>query len=442
MSTRLHSYHQSFFRVIALNSLLLLIFTSGCQKIDYRRIVKLQTGEFSQLTAISVQVQGNLLDMGDDAVTQHGICYATQENPTLNDQVGNLGEAEIAGTYSVSLSALAPATTYYYRAYARIGEEVVYAGEVKNFTTRDGMVDISTTGSSEVTASSFTIGGTIENDGGAAVTSRGICWGTSPNPTVDNNPITLGEGTGSFSTNITDLEMNVTYYIRAWATNAIGTCYSNQVELTLWFNTAGPNVSDIDGNNYNSRRIGTQTWLVQNLKTTRYNNGADIPLETNVSDWTYKTTPAYCWYSNDVENKTPYGALYNWYTVREGNLCPTGWHVPGKEEFKILADYLISTELTTPTAIGGMLKSTDPVWASGNTGASNATGFSGMPAGGRGANTADPGDFGISYSLYLWSSTSEIDGSATARSLSALDAGFGEGVYPVELGASVRCIQD
>jgi hypothetical protein len=106
-------------------------------------------------------------------------------------------------------------------------------------------------------------------------------------------------------------------------------------------------VKDIDGNVYDTVTVGTQTWMVENLKTTRYNDGTAIPLVTKSVAWETLSTPGYCWYNNDESTyKAPYGALYNWYTVNTGKLCPTGWHVPGDSEWIVLIDFLGGPELT------------------------------------------------------------------------------------------------
>ena len=86
-------------------------------------------------------------------------------------------------------------------------------------------------------------------------------------------------------------------------------------------------ISDIDGNQYGIVTIGDQVWMIANLRTTRYNDGTEIPNVTGDTNWFNLTTGAYCWHSNDIINKNPYGALYNWYAVNMGELCPAGWHV-------------------------------------------------------------------------------------------------------------------
>jgi len=99
-------------------------------------------------------------------------------------------------------------------------------------------------------------------------------------------------------------------------------------------------VKDIDGNVYNTVKIGNQIWTVENLKTVHYNDGTPIELVTNGNKWRYLTSDAYCWYNNDSRNKSGHGALYNGYTISNGNLCPTGWHVPSDKEWEQLSKYL------------------------------------------------------------------------------------------------------
>jgi uncharacterized protein (TIGR02145 family) len=116
----------------------------------------------------------------------------------------------------------------------------------------------------------------------------------------------------------------------------VGTGYGAQLSFT----TA---VTDKDGNVYHTVTIGTQTWMVENLKTTKYNDGTAIPFITDNSAWANLTTPGYCWYNNDSTTyKNMYGALYNWYAVSTGNLAPKGWHVATDAEWTTLQNYLIT----------------------------------------------------------------------------------------------------
>jgi uncharacterized protein (TIGR02145 family) len=145
------------------------------------------------------------------------------------------------------------------------------------------------------------------------------------------------------------------------------------VFVAITLTSIAQTVTDIDGNVYNTVTIGTQVWMKENLKTTKFSDGTDIPLMTDVWD-----APNYGWYNNDSATyANPYGALYNGYSVKTGNLCPSGWHVPTNEEWTTLADYLDGDSVA-----GGKLKETGTThWISPNTGATNETGFTALPGG-------------------------------------------------------------
>ena len=142
-------------------------------------------------------------------------------------------------------------------------------------------------------------------------------------------------------------------------------------------------LKDIEGNVYPAVIIGTQVWMAENLKTTKYNDGMAIPLVSDNNAWEALKTPGYCWYNNDAAaNKNRFGALYNWYTVNTKKLCPAGWHVPNDKEWTTLRTYLGGEEIA-----GGKLKETGTThWTSPNTDATNQTGFTALPGGGRRSN--------------------------------------------------------
>ncbi len=135
-------------------------------------------------------------------------------------------------------------------------------------------------------------------------------------------------------------------------------------------------IKDGDGNVYTSVKIGTQTWLSENLKTTKFNDGTPIPLVTDNNEWKNLATPGYCWYGNDeATHKNVYGALYNWHAVSTGKLCPKGWHVPSSDEIDVL-DIFIGND------VGGKLKETGTThWRAPNTGANDQYGFRALPGG-------------------------------------------------------------
>ena len=171
---------------------------------------------------------------------------------------------------------------------------------------------------------------------------------------------------------------------------------------SIWFTpcTVKPacdNVTDHDGNVYNAIMIGTQCWIQLDLKTTSFNDGSAIQNVTVDSSWMALTSPGYCWYNDSVKYKTPYGALYNWYAVNTGKLCPAGWHVPSHDEWSTLeravctsstclTDFPMDTTTfgSRGTDEGGILKEAGTAhWYSPNTGTTNSSGFTALPVGQR-----------------------------------------------------------
>ena len=217
---------------------------------------------------------------------------------------------------------------------------------------------------------------------------------------------------------------------------------------TITFNFIG--CTDGDGNNYPIVQIGTakgttdkldqegekasQIWMAENLKTTKYKDFTSIPNVTVNETWAGLITPAYCWYNNDIGNKNVYGALYNWYTLTTGKLCPEGWHMPTDAEWKTLTDFLGGT-----STAGFKLKETGIIhWTSPNNWASNETGFTALP-GGRRLN------FGFDHLHNLgtiWSSTEISSTNASYRTMSYLNSNTDRNDYFKSGGFSVRCLKD
>ena len=195
-----------------------------------------------------------------------------------------------------------------------------------------------------ITATTATCSVNVTSDGGATVTSRGICWSTSHNPTVNDSHTTDGSGTGSFTSNITGLTAGTIYYVRAYATNSVGTGYGSEMYfITTPSACPGtPTITDIDGNIYNTVQIGTQCWMKENIRTTHYADGMSI----NAGNMRCP--------NNDSANVSMYGYLYDWSAVMHvtpsstenpsstQGICPNGWHVPSRDEWTQLKDYLTS----------------------------------------------------------------------------------------------------
>jgi uncharacterized protein (TIGR02145 family) len=207
---------------------------------------------------------------------------------------------------------------------------------------------------------------------------------------------------------------------------------------TVTFNFAM--CTDNDNNNYTIVKIGLQTWMAENLKTTRYRDSTGIPLVTDNATWGNLTSPGYCWYENDsVNNKNSYGALYNWYTVNTGKLAPEGWHVPTDAEWTLLTNFLGGASIA-----GGKMKSTGTLqsdsglWNEPNTGATNNSGFTANPGGYRYFS----GSFNfINENAYFWSSSKSIGQNAWSPILYYNFKNVLRGKSLYSYGFSVRCVK-
>lgn len=208
-----------------------------------------------------------------------------------------------------------------------------------------------------------------------------------------------------------------------------------------------PTVTDIDSNTYPAVSIGSQCWMAENLHTTRHRDGTVIPTETEDFPWAALTSDAWCHYDNDAINDIIYGKLYNWYAASNPQVCPQGWHVPTETEWQLLetalgmpvADLLLTAARGNAQNIGGQLKSTSTLWIASNVGATNESGFAGLPGGYR---TSGSGNFNyIGFFGYFWSST-ENGSSAWERTLATGIGGIYRDNVPKAQGRSIRCVKD
>jgi uncharacterized protein (TIGR02145 family) len=201
-------------------------------------------------------------------------------------------------------------------------------------------------------------------------------------------------------------------------------------------------IRDVEGNRYQVIKIGSQWWMAENLKTTKYANGEWIINVTGSKTWPALSTGAYCNYGNDFNNKAIYGNLYNWHAVTDSrHIAPVGWHVPTDHEWQILINYLGGHTLA-----GGKLKNTgtieagDGLWYDPNAGATNETGFSALPGGYR----LGLGIFeGLGRTPHFWSSTESSDSTAWQCYLNSdnADANLNNNAWKQD-GYGIRCIRD
>ena len=209
--------------------------TFNAQQPSQQIVVTTDTPQF--ITGNSAMGGGNVASNDGTYILVKGICWATHENPTTNED-SFVEDGSGVGSFSATMTGLNWSTTYYVRAYAVTPSGTVY-GEQQSFTTRDGIPSLTTDSITSITAISATSGGNITDDGGLNVTAHGVCWSTSQNPTVSDSHTTDGTGTGSFTSSITNLEVSTTYYVRAYATTIAGTGYGEEVSFSTQSSSVG-----------------------------------------------------------------------------------------------------------------------------------------------------------------------------------------------------------
>ena len=298
---------------------------------------------------------------------------------------------------------------------------------------RPSSIVLITTNVTDITQTSAVTGGNISTVNCGPLNSRGVCWGITPDPLIENNKTINGNGTGSYVSTLTGLKPGTNYFVRAYVINKTDTVYGNTVSFsTQKYGT----VTDIEGNEYKTITIGTQTWMAENLGTTKYIDGIAIPLISDEKAWTGLSTPGFCWYENDeAAFKEIYGALYNWYAINTGKLCPTGWHAASDAEWSVLTTYLGGESVA-----GGKMKETGvDYWVEPNVGATNDQGFSALPGGFR---YYDGKFYDFGFSGYWWASGELSASRARFRYLSSDDSVVFRFDNLKKNGFSVRCIKD
>ncbi len=397
-------------------------------------VTSAQVTNITQTTATS---GGTVTSDGGSPVTARGVCWSTSPNPTTADNKTSNGSG--VGTFVSNLTSLTAGTPYYLRAYATNSVGTAY-GNQQTFSTLAAPVipTLTTAQVINITQTTATSGGTITFDGGAPVTARGVCWSTSPFPHTTDSKTLDGSGTGSFTSSITGLTANTTYYLCAYAINSAGTAYGNQVYfITVADGSPCPGMPTFTygGQVYNTVLIGTQCWMKENLNIGTRIDGSQDQTNNGIIE-------KYC-YNDDDNNCTTYGGLYQWheimqYVTTEGTqgICPSGWHMPTNTEWVTLTDYLGGESVA-----GGKMKEAGySHWLSPNIGATNQTGFTALPGG---ANVGYPFYNGLNTYTYISSSSMDNpSGFGIDRDLDYQNAGAYSSGTDNNIGVSVRCLKN
>ena len=376
------------------------------------------TASATSVTSSSATTGGTITADGGATVTSRGLVYGTSSGASTYSVTTGTG----TGTYTSSLTGLTPATTYYVRSFATNSIGTVYGAET-SFTTIAIAPTLTTTAASSITKYAASAGGTITSNGGSTITASGICWSTTATPTTSDFKTTDGTTSGIFTNSLTGLTAGTTYYVRAYATNAIGTSYGTAQSFTTL--STPPSQTTV--------LIGTQTWTDKNLNVANYRNGDAITYAANATQWNAATNAgigAWSYYNWDAENGLIYGKLYNWFAVNDSRgIAPAGYHIPTAAEYTTLASNSASS-----------LKSTSSEW--GIVFGTNTTGFTGLPGGN---NNITPNNQFEDKGTSGWFWTSDVDLSDISKAYLRLlhrTSGFIEFRVSKKLGASIRLVKD
>jgi uncharacterized protein (TIGR02145 family) len=345
-------------------------------------------------------------------------------------------------SYTVKLSGLKAATTYYVRAFAVNATGIGYSSQIA-FQTKGGPPQALTEMAILRPNDTVLLVGKVK--GNDLATTVSFEYGTTVNygstATALQSSLSNAELV-EVSTKLSGLQRNTTYHFRIRAENEKGIAYGE--DKTFRVNDPDGTVgtmTDIDGNTYRTIVIGSQIWMMENLKTTTFNDGTAIPNVKVIPEWAQLSTPAYSWYGNNesLYRNSSYGALYNWYAVGTGKLAPAGWHVPSKEEWLLLFNYLLGAGVA-----GGKMKEAGlDHWMWPNVGATNSSGFTALPAGAR----FDSGFTFMGETGFWWTSTASPSQENAfyyylSRDSESVNTDVQHTINQKVKGFSVRCIKD
>lgn len=462
--------------ILTTGAIIAILFLWSCKKENPVEIPRLGNLSTSDIIAYSAVIIGSLEYDGGTPLSDIGIVWNTTGTPSLESHDEKISASLNEDVFTITLTELLPGTNYYVRGYATNSKGTAYSGQIM-FTTAGELATVTTAGFTEITVSSAVSGGEVTDEGGLEVTVRGVVWSTNENPGIDDNEGVTedGSGPGEFTSALTGLSPETTYYVRAYATNSEGTGYGDQRS----FETAPKEVAcpttftdTRDGTVYKTVLLGDQCWLKENLK---YLPGVHPPSDISATEAKYYV---YDYQGTDVsealatDNYNNYGVLYNWPAAMNGasgssenpgrvqGVCPEGWHLPSIDEWKQLIDYLMGTydlpnDWDDANSVGNALKSCrqedsplgegcatneHPRWNSNSTHfGTDRFGFSALPGG---YLTSIYLFDVIGYYAFWWTSTDYSSVGAWDIFISSYSGEVGHDANAnKEYGYSVRCVR-
>ena len=426
---------------LAIIVIIVVAILNGCKK---EEVPVITTTAVSNITATTAKSGGNITSEGSSTVTSRGVCWSTGTTPIISDS--KTTDRAGAGSFTSNIVDLFGGTTYFLRAYATNDAGTGY-GMAMSFNTLGQKPTALTQPACCISFTTAKLNGTVNANyiltditfEYGTTTSYGNSVSATPSPVTGNN-------TTSISVNISDLNPGTTYHFRIKAVNPLGITYGNDMICTTL-----EKPTDIDGNAYNAVAIGSQIWMTENLKTTKYRNGdligTTIPTNLDLLD---ETSPKYQWAYNGNENLvSTYGRLYTWHVIEDDRgLCPSGWHVPTDGEWKELEIFIGMAQnqvdlllYNRGTDEGSKLKESGTShWLDPNNGATNYYNFTALPGGYRYIN----GNFVFIGETGMWWSSTPYSTSSVAwyRYLNYQHITVGRYRDSKKDGMSVRCLKD
>ena len=426
-------------------------FITGCSDDDPLPInpPTLSTLAVTEIAETSAKSGGNISDDGGGEISARGVVWNKEVNPTLENHSGITVDGTGSGVFQSNITGLSAGTTYFVRAYATNSAGTAYGNDVM-FETFQYFYTLTLNADPQHAG---IVTGAGEYQEGEEISINAI-----PNETWK-----FVEWTGDVS--FVDDPDSETATVTMPSVNVILTANFQEESDIIY----GDGVTDIDGNDYITVVIGNQEWMAENLRVTKYNNGAAILTGLNDEEWEHTTEGAYVIYPHssidglysDAEVISAYGILYNWHAVSSGKLCPAGWSVATDGDWTQLMDYIAlqgyPNDPDNPGGAGNALKScrqinspegsdcdTDehPRWNADNTHHGlDAFGFSALP-GGRRHWGADGYFWGIGQVAQWWSATEHSSNYGWARRIYSYNGIVHRNTFCGTGGFSVRCIKD
>lgn len=405
-------------------------FESKFDTIDYR-------------TAI---INTKIINHNNVTILRYGHCWSKELNPTLENESTSCNYE--TNSISSEIKNLEHNTQYYVRTFIEFEDIIYYSDSNAIFKTKEILVpDLNKPIIQRVSKDYVEIVNEVQNLNGGKLISQGICWSTNQYPTISDNVCYDERETKGYKCLMQELEIGKKYWIRSFAINEIGSGYSEPILLDYDWGII--QVQDYDGNWYNTLKIGSQVWLRENLKTKHFANGEPISDGTEIEIDLNDHSSKYMFNPNRDENLSDkYGLLYNWAAAMNGSasselnpsgvqgVCPDGWHLPSPNEF---SDLIWAISNVGSSDAGGKLKEEGyDNWFQPNTGATNESGFTALPAGYFYNHTL----YDERHTTYFWLSTESDSQNSKTIGCSYNYASTWHNDKLKITGYSVRCLKD